>query len=58
MGGSEYSSQYGGEWQDAEHILKRKQTNFHDGCDVGREREEFKKMPGLAWVMARIALPV
>ena len=27
MGGSEYSSRYGGEWQDSEHILKRKQTN-------------------------------
>ena len=57
MGGSEYSSRCG-EWQDAEHILKRKPTNFHAGCDVGREREESKKMPGLAWVMARIALPV
>lgn len=58
MGGSECSSRYSGEWQDSKHILKRKQTNFHDGCDVGGEREESKKTPGLAWVMARRALPV
>lgn len=50
QGGSEYGSEREGEWQDPEHILKRKQTSFCDGCNVGRERKESKKMPGLAWV--------